>query len=73
MPEPWANVERLRLGPDTLSSSAGALGMLRAAAASSTRVLIEVDAAFTDELDRRFGVARTPMLMTEAAPFEVGD
>ena len=46
--------------------------MLRTAAAAGTRLVIEVGPALADELDRRFGVARTPMLMTEAPPFEVG-
>ena len=72
VPEPWAQAERLRLGSDMLTSSAGALGRLRSAAAAGTRLLIEVDPLFTEEFDRRFGVARIPMLMTEAAPFEVG-
>jgi DNA helicase-2/ATP-dependent DNA helicase PcrA len=72
VPEPWAHVERLRVGADTLTAPAEALGVLRAAATTGTRLVIEVDAAFADELDQRFGVARTPMLMTEATPFEVG-
>ena len=72
VPEQWADVERLRLGVDALTSPSDALGVLRAAAASGSRLLIEIDASLADDLDRRFGVARTPMLMTDAAPFEVG-
>ena len=51
VPESWANVERLRLGPDTLSSPAEALGMLRTAAATGTRLLIELDSE-AHHLDR---------------------
>ncbi len=72
LPEPWSGAERLALTTDMLASPGEALSRLRAAAASGTRLVIEVDAALADDLDRRFGVARTPLLMTEAAPYEVG-
>ncbi len=71
-PEPWAGAERLILGADALADPADALRVLRAAATAGTRLLIEVDPDLADELDGRFGAARTPMLMTAATPFEVG-
>ncbi|MGA9275980.1 ATP-dependent helicase, partial [Ilumatobacter sp.] len=72
VPAPWADSDRLPLTAESLRSHTGPLGALRAAAASGTRLVIEVDAELADDLDGRFGVARTPMLMTEAEPFEVG-
>jgi DNA helicase-2/ATP-dependent DNA helicase PcrA len=72
VPEPWSDAARLPVGADTLNSPTQALGVLRAAAAAGVRFVIEVDPEFADDLDGRFGVARTPMLMTEAAPYQVG-
>jgi len=72
VPEPWAGAGRLRVGADTLTAPAAALQVLRSAATAGTRLVIEIDPGFAEELERRFGVARTPLLMTEAAPYEVG-
>ena len=49
-----------------------AIDVLRSAAVTGRRLTIEVESDLAVDFDARFGVARTPMLMTEAAPFEVG-
>ncbi|WP_040494854.1 ATP-dependent DNA helicase UvrD2 [Ilumatobacter nonamiensis] len=69
VPKEWADADRLTIDEQSLRATS-TLDALRVAAATGRRLVIEVHPAF--DLDRRFGVARTPMLMTEAAPFEVG-
>ncbi len=60
--EPWAGCDRLVIDETTLSAPARALDRLRRAHHSATRLVIELGAAFD----------REPMLMTEAAPYELG-
>ena len=62
IPEPWAGCDRLVIDETTLSAPARALARLRRAHHSATRLVIELGAAFD----------REPMLMTEAAPYELG-
>ena len=72
VPAPWHGAPRLTLHAEALTAPAEALVALRAAGTAGTRLLIEVGDDLAPHLDRRFGVGRTPMLMTAAAPFEVG-
>ena len=60
--EPWITCDRLVIDEATLSAPARALERLRRAHHSATRVVIELAASFE----------REPMLMTEAAPYELG-
>jgi DNA helicase-2/ATP-dependent DNA helicase PcrA len=60
--EPWTTCDRLVIDDGTLSAPARALERLRRAHHSATRVVIELAASFE----------REPMLMTEAAPYELG-
>ena len=62
IPEPWAGCDRLVIDETTLSAPARALARLRRAHHSATRLVIELGAGFD----------REPMLMTEAAPYELG-
>jgi len=62
IPEPWISCDRLVIDEATLSAPARALERLRRAHHSATRVVIELAASFE----------REPMLMTEAAPYELG-
>jgi DNA helicase-2/ATP-dependent DNA helicase PcrA len=60
--EPWASADRLVVSTGTLGEPAEALTQLRAAHQVGERLVIELDAEFD----------RQPMLMTDAAPFELG-
>ncbi len=62
IPAPWAGAERLVIDDAALASPGRALGRLRNAHHSATRLVIELAAPFE----------REPMLMTEAAPYELG-
>ncbi|HSP28540.1 MAG TPA: ATP-dependent DNA helicase UvrD2 [Ilumatobacteraceae bacterium] len=59
---PWSGAERLVVDEATLTAPAHALARLRSAHHSATRLVIELAAPFE----------REPMLMTEAAPYELG-
>ncbi len=59
---PWAGADRLVIDEATLSAPRHALDRLRNAHHAATRVVIELAAEFE----------REPMLMTEAAPYELG-
>jgi len=59
---PWRAAERLVIDDATLSAPAHALSRLRSAHHSASRLVIELMASFE----------REPMLMTEAAPYELG-
>jgi DNA helicase-2/ATP-dependent DNA helicase PcrA len=59
---PWSGAERLVIDDAVLSAPGRALDRLRGAHHSATRLVIELAASFE----------REPMLMTEAAPFELG-
>ena len=71
-PAEWNDSEHVCVDADTLRDPSTAIRILRAAASTATRLVIEIADDLVDDLDRRFGVDRTPMLMTTAAPFEVG-
>lgn len=60
--EPWASAQRLVIDAATLSDPDHALGRLRAAHHGADRLVIELAVDFE----------RQPMLMTEAAPHELG-
>ena len=59
---PWSGAERLVIDDATLTAPARALARLRGAHHGATRLVIELAAPFD----------REPMLMTEAAPYELG-
>ena len=59
---PWSGAERLVIDDATLAAPGRALDRLRNAHHSATRLVIELAASFE----------REPMLMTEAAPYELG-
>ena len=59
---PWSGAERLVVDAATLTAPAHALARLHSAHHSATRLVIELAAPFE----------REPMLMTEAAPYELG-
>ncbi len=59
---PWARAERLVIDESTLTTPGRALDRLRVAHHSATRLVIELAVPFE----------REPMLMTEAAPYELG-
>jgi DNA helicase-2/ATP-dependent DNA helicase PcrA len=59
---PWAGADRLVIDDAILAAPGRALARLRTAHHSATRLVIELAAAFD----------REPMLMTEAAPYELG-
>ncbi len=59
---PWTACDRLVIDDATLSAPGRALDRLRQANHTSTRLVIELGASFE----------REPMLMTEAAPYELG-
>jgi DNA helicase-2/ATP-dependent DNA helicase PcrA len=59
---PWSRAERLVVDEATLAAPDHALTRLRSAHHSATRLVIELATPFE----------REPMLMTEAAPFELG-
>ncbi|TFH20920.1 MAG: hypothetical protein E4H05_01265, partial [Acidimicrobiales bacterium] len=62
VPAPWADAQRLVIDAATLSDPVHALVFLRAAHHARERLVIELAASFE----------REPMLMTEAAPYELG-
>jgi DNA helicase-2/ATP-dependent DNA helicase PcrA len=62
VPAPWADAQRLVIDAATLTGPAHALVFLRAAHHARERLVIELAAQFE----------REPMLMTEAAPYELG-
>ncbi len=62
VPAAWADAQRLVVDAATLTSPAHALVFLRAAHHARERLIIELAAQFE----------REPMLMTEAAPYELG-
>jgi ATP-dependent DNA helicase UvrD/PcrA len=62
IPTPWVTADRLVIDQATLAAPGRALDRLRAAHHGGTRLVIELAAPFD----------REPMLMTEAAPYEVG-
>jgi len=62
IPAPWTGCDRLVIDETALLAPGHALGRLRLAHHSATRLVIELAAAFE----------REPMLMTEAAPYELG-
>jgi DNA helicase-2/ATP-dependent DNA helicase PcrA len=70
-PPPWSGVDRVRVDAASVRDPGQLVVALRAAAASAARIVVEVDASF-DEFDQRLGVARTPQLMTQAEPYDVG-
>ncbi len=59
---PWSSAQRVVVDPGVLGAPAATLVRLRAAAHALERVVIELAAPFE----------REPMLMTEAAPYELG-
>ena len=59
---PWSGAERLVIDDATLAAPGPALARLRNAHHAATRLVIELAASFE----------REPMLMTEAAPYELG-
>jgi DNA helicase-2/ATP-dependent DNA helicase PcrA len=59
---PWSAAERLVIDDAVLAAPGHALGRLRVAHHGGTRLIIELSASFE----------REPMLMTEAAPYELG-
>jgi len=59
---PWSGAERLVIDDATLTAPGRALARLRGAHHGATRLVIELAAAFE----------REPMLMTEAAPYQLG-
>ncbi len=59
---PWSGAERLVIDDAVLSAPGHALERLRRAHHTGTRLVIELSASFE----------REPMLMTEAAPYELG-
>ena len=59
---PWSAAERLVIDDATLAAPSRALARLRTAYHTATRLVIELAASFE----------REPMLMTEAAPYELG-
>ena len=61
-PDAWADARRILIDRGVLGEPEPALNVLRSAAAECERLVIELDVDFE----------RTPMLMTDAAPFEVG-
>ena len=62
IPERWADAQRIVIDAGTLTDPAHALAFLRAAHHARERLVIELAASFE----------REPMLMTEAAPYELG-
>lgn len=60
--QPWAGADRLVIDEGTLSAPRHALDRLRNAHHATTRLVIELAGSFD----------REPMLMTEAAPYELG-
>ena len=62
IPERWADAQRIVIDGGTLTEPAHALAFLRAAHHARERLVIELAASFD----------REPMLMTEAAPYELG-
>ena len=62
VPPAWTTADRLVIDDATLSAPGRALDRLRAAHHSGRRLVIELAASFE----------REPMLMTEAAPYELG-
>lgn len=60
--DPWASADRLVVTSRTLTEPAEALARLRAAHHAAERLVIEVEVDFD----------RQPMLMTDAAPYELG-
>ena len=62
IPTQWADAQRIVIDAGTLTDPAHALAFLRAAHHARERLVIELDAPFE----------RQPMLMTEAAPYELG-
>jgi DNA helicase-2/ATP-dependent DNA helicase PcrA len=59
---PWSSAERLVIDDATLAAPGQALARLRGAHHGATRLVIELAATFE----------REPMLMTEAAPYQLG-
>ena len=59
---PWSAAERLVIDDAVLATPGHALGRLRAAHHAGSRLVIELSASFE----------REPMLMTDAAPYELG-
>ena len=62
VPDPWRHAERLRVDADAVARPIEILTTLRSAAASRTRLVIELDGV----------LARRPMLATDAPPHRVG-
>ncbi len=62
IPAPWTAADRLVIDDAVLAAPGRALDLLRAAHHAGTRVVIELSSSFE----------REPMLMTEAAPYELG-
>ncbi len=62
IPAPWSGAERLVIDDATLAAPGRTVARLRNAHHGATRLVIELAASFE----------REPMLMTEAAPYELG-
>ncbi len=62
VPEPWVNAPIVRIDADSLRRPGEALGALRLARRTSTRLVIELDVDFDAD----------PMSATDVAPFELG-
>ncbi|MFK7917121.1 MAG: ATP-dependent helicase [Ilumatobacter sp.] len=68
VPEPWVSCERVLISSEVRAAPADFMATLREARSTRRRLVIEL----TGDVSGKVHAGRVPMLMTQAAPFEVG-